>query len=44
MKDSIWVTPMEELSKESWRILLRQPSEQEIYKKKQAKLLKEIFE
>jgi hypothetical protein len=44
MKDnSIWVIPDSELISESWRLLLRQPSEQEIYEKKQQKILREIF-
>lgn len=45
MKDnSIWVIPDSELQSESWRLLLRQPSEQEIYEKKQQKILREIFQ
>jgi hypothetical protein len=42
--ESIWVFPTKELADESWRLLLRQPSEQEIYEKKQQKILKEIFQ
>lgn len=43
MNDSIWTIPDEELQSESWRLLLRQPSEKEIYEKKQEKILREIF-
>ena len=34
----------EELQSESWRLLLRQKSEEELYQEKQDKIIKEIFE
>lgn len=44
LTDSIWVIPEQKLQRESWRILLHQPTDQEVYERKQAKLLREIFE
>jgi len=39
---SLFVIPESELSKEAWRLALRQKSEKEIYQEKVKKMLEEI--
>ena len=40
----VFTIPDEELQRESWRLLLRQESEEEKFKRKQKEILEEIFE
>ena len=39
----VFTIPDEELQSESWRLMLRQESEEEKFKRKQKEILEEIF-
>jgi hypothetical protein len=39
----IFVIPDEELQSESWRLMLRQESEEDKFKRKQKEILEEVF-
>ena len=43
MNNSLFTTDQEELSNESWRLLLKQPTEKELYMEKQREILEGIF-
>jgi len=40
---SIFTIPDEELQSESWRLMLRQESEEEKFKRKQKEIIEEVF-
>lgn len=43
MTDSVFTTDQETLTDEAWRLMLRQKSEDEIYKEKQKEIIRGIF-
>lgn len=44
MTQEIFTIPDSELQSESWRLLLRQESEEEKFQRKQREILKEVFD
>jgi hypothetical protein len=44
MNNDLFTTDQEELSKESWRLLLKQPTEKEKFDEKQREILRGVFE
>jgi len=42
--NSLFLTPQRKLAKESWRLLLRQKTDKELFMEKQKKILQEIRE